>query len=341
MMKPLSYRFHQKQRGISLIEILVSLVIAAIMLITIAKTYSGFISASRMQKEQSTAQDQANFAFLALNRAIRMAGAGLCVKPTINAKTYLHQKTDFDNLPPLLINNGLTKLSGQSYIRSFVNPSAGDLGTSLTPVAGSDALLVIYSDSHTRRINAVLGSSGQTLSPQEASPYNERRLATDRNSAVDPVFYYNSSGIQPTWIMISDCDHTGVLKYTDGNFSGKDANVLPLPEGGSFLYNFSGNGQNSLIARLYARLFFVAENSDGISQLYMKDLLAPNTAAQPIAAYVDKMQIEYKNPATNAWVSTSARTDWGQDWPVRITLTMNAGNSLGEQSYSRILNIRN
>lgn len=341
MMKPLHYCSYQKQRGISLIEILISLLVASIMLIAITNMYGGFISSSKMQKEQSNAQDQANFAFLTLNRAIRMAGAGLCVRPTIDAKTYLHQKTNFNDLPPLLTNNGLTKLSGQSYMRSFYNPSASDLGTSLTPAANSDALLVVYSDSHTRRINAVLGASGNALSPQEASPYNDRRLATARSSASDPIFYYNSTGLQPTWIMISDCEHTAVLKYTNSNFSGKDANVLPLPEGGSFLYNFSGNGQNTLISRLYAKLFFVAKNSDGISQLYVKDLLAPNNNAQPIAAYVDRMQIEYKNPTNNTWVSTNARTNWGEDWPVRITLTMNAGRLLGEQTYSRILNIRN
>lgn len=338
-----------RQFGVGLLEILISILIGAILVIAITTMYGNFAAANQVQLEQSTAQDQANFAFIDLNRAVRMAGAGLCVNPSIDSKDYVHQAPDFRSEFPNIIPNNLTTFNAASRLHSFeiTNGNKAELGTSYKVKVGSDALLVIYSGSKTRQLKDIVDASGAVIAPENASPYHPRRLLTSR-SAEDPLFKYaeGSAGgdIETTWIMLSDCSHTGIFKYEKGDV---ERNILhpPAASGGSFLYNFGSNKQTILAARLYAFLYYVAEDSKGDSMLYRKDLLnslGHGTNGEPIAAYVTNMQIRYKD-GTN-WVNAADRTasnNWDKNFPVRITLTLNTGPQLGAQEYTRILGVRN
>lgn len=331
-----------RQSGITLLELLVSILIGSILIIAVTSMYGHFMAANRLQKEQGIAQDQANFAFLSLNRAIRMAGAGLCVKPTVKSKTYLHQPTPFniiDGYPKLLKDQNIQKLSPESRLRSFINiTNAADLGSSLTLAPNSDVLLVMYSDSHTRRVGGI-----DTVRAENSSRFDQRKLLNERSPDHDPVFNYDGSSIKTTWVMMSDCDHTGIFRYSPERFTGVDTKTLPLPDNaagkdkGDFAYNFGGKNQDVLLAKMHAQLYFVAKNTKGISQLYVKNLLSTNTNAQPVAAYVDKMIIEYKEG--NNWVRQPS--DWSKEYPIRVTLTMDAGTEIGPQTYTRILGLRN
>lgn len=331
-----------RQSGITLLELLVSILIGSILIIAVTSMYGHFMAANRLQKEQSSAQDQANFAFLSLNRAIRMAGAGLCVKPTVKSKTYLHQPMPFDVIkkyPNLLKSKGIVKLTPESRLHSFIGiTNAADLGSSLTLAPGSDVLLVMYSDSHTRRVGGI-----DTVRAENSSRFDERRLLSERTPGHDPVFNYDGSNMETTWVMMSDCDHTGIFRYSPARFNGAGTKALPLPDNedgtkaGDFAYNFGSKNQDVLLAKMHVQLYFVAKNDKGISQLYVKNLLSTNTDAQPVAAYVDKMTIEYKEGGS--WVSQPS--DWSKEYPVRVTLTMNAGTEIGPQTYTRILGLRN
>lgn len=336
------------QAGLSLIELIVAMLVSSIILIAVMNLYVGFGSSSRDKEKLSTSQDKAYFALNELAYQVRMSGAGLCAKP-VEKKLQMNPEfsavvgNEYKNIP-------LTQ-NIQSFndirLRSFHDPSADNLDSSLPVVANSDALLLTYTSPSTVRITDVAGvipKEDRTLADDMLlSRFHSLVLSSPLGTVVERNDGTNAKNI---WLMVSDCDYSEVVYYPTLTSQELGASVLPAPTAPNegFKRKYYHTGQVGMVAPLVSKIFYIAQGENG-SALYEKNLLATSSDnAVSLMDGVTGMQIEYlyDDGTGTSWHNTADRTNWDSDVPLRITLTMDEGGEENEKrSFTRIIDSRN
>jgi len=142
------------QRGITLVELMVALVVSSIVLIGVATVYTSSKRAYKIQEEFARLQENARFAFLELTTALRQAGY---MGSTPTCKNFLRNDT-IDSL------NILDGISGFEYVGANTKPGAIYTITSLTDTGSqTDWLAPDGDDSDTNNDNLPDWLAGQVL----------------------------------------------------------------------------------------------------------------------------------------------------------------------------------
>lgn len=342
-----------RQAGLSLLELIISIAIGSVLVLAITSVFVQFHRLSDDQKIISLMMDEANGAFLDIDRDIRMSGAGLCVNPFANNGAHLSQRHAFpfngrENTPNVTELAGMklgrkTRLHSWHITAANINDFAGITPTGSTLKLDSDILLVFYADPEMVRVCNINGKACGNLQRDETSRFDSLTLASPLN-----VLFYNRGGnLAPTWFMLSDCDDSEVLYYAPNSSLKKNSDTLPPPVGGdydsAFSKSFYKNGSNAWITRLRARAYFVTADNT----LYVRDLLAPKnkngdpSTAEALSNNVLSMSIDWLD-SSNSWVKTEKRTDWSGVWPARIELKMEGSkNATDDETFSRVIGSRN
>lgn len=324
-------------RGLSLIELMVSMAIGLVLVAAIGYAYLGGSAAYRQQEALARMQEGARFAFETLTYDVRMAGFTGCRSTT--SVNVLNGNDWYGNLfnralmgyetgtmPPGVGGSTADSLvvlradNSKEYVVTGHNPLAAQFDVAGTHDLKQGEILVVTNCDHTATFqmtnpttNNVVHNSGNVTNPGNCTKGFGETAA--------------GSGVP-------DCTTTNGVAYT----------FAP----GSRLLRMSGN------------IYFIAANPAGVPSLYRQRLVASGgnaaTTAEELVEGVEDMQIRYgvdtSSPATcsqsdgtvDTYVTASAVTatapcatdedDWKKVLSVRVSLLMRTENGIVSQAQS-------
>lgn len=243
-------RFFAAERGFSLIELMVAVVIAMLASLAISQTFAVFEGQKRTTVSGADAQDNALMALHAIERELRMAGMGTATQDCDQINAY-----HADRVP-------------QQYVISTL-PAVIEQDT---PAAGSDQVTLFYADS---RYGAVAATISKAM-PDSAAVLNVNfGLGFDQGALI-----LLSEGTKPCTLLQASEEGTKtgpnwhVLKAASGEFPRN-------PPGSTNIFPPGGYGPGAKLTDMgeFVNLQLFVQNSE----LMVRDLNLPDGATNPIA----------------------------------------------------------
>lgn len=309
----------KRQRGMSLVELMVAITISAMLLAGTISVFVGNKRISREINETGLLQENGRFALQYLFEAIRMSGHVGCSDD------------------PLRLNNGLKDIPGTGVLMDMQNMVEGfEAGqASWAPSAGTEVVTSLPNPPFTGTTSP---SSGTALTVTNLEPGTDALtlryirgtgfpLNSDMGVEADSInIAINTTGFGVGDIVaVHDCGGADVFKIT-----GIDSTTDPTEDryqhaiGGATGDNLTADlsriyGQSATLARLVARRFFVLDHPiTGEPSLFRED-------GVPIIEGVEDMQILYgedtsADSVVDTFVTADAVTNWNNVISVRIGL---------------------
>lgn len=306
-----------RQRGFSLIELMVALTIGLILVGGIIAVYLAQVQTYKTTGSQGEIQDEENALAALVTPAVRSAGFLGCSNVALATS----------NLNP----GGSPPLGNLGTVAAMVT------GYDYTGTAGSGTTFAIAADNPANdastgdwspTLDASL--SGDVLPGSDvlvvlgAAPLSSPTSVAAISAGSSNLTVQSAAGITstPQFAAISDCAKALVFQVTSvaGTTLGHTAGSGALAnQTSAFTVNFQPNAQ---FIPLQQTAFFAAHNANGDSTLMRATLLQGNTwNIQPLVPGVETMQLLYgvgANGVTTQYVPASAVTDWTQVNTVRL-----------------------
>jgi type IV pilus assembly protein PilW len=302
----------KNERGVSLIELMVGMVIALLIAAAIGSLYLGSKESSRLQEGTSAARESGLAITELVTREVRKAGHYGCYRVQPGAgidflNTALLPTAQDGSYP---LPTAGAPLNLEARIGPRYDISGGDVSgltlpssTTLTKVAGSDYVAVSYG----QPVRSILNDINPWDTPIQVG---------------EPIFV--KSG-QP--FLIADCKAMQLLRVDDGGVNGAWRTVLNhdpalgdnvAPPNNSEIGGVN-IGRGGLLMSLEASSIFLATDSAGRTGLYVWDTASrtPSSSLQPFAKDVVKFKVLFgvNNGGTILWTNGAAVTSAGQ-WPL-------------------------
>ena len=295
---------YNRQRGLSLVELMVALVISVFLLGGVVQVYTANKSTYRFSEAMSRIQENARFALDTMARDLRMAGFWGCAT--------------FDPADPSNIQNNLDP-GGAGYdpqIHDFVGqpPVAGTENDGLN---GSDSIRIRGSQPGQANI---------------VSPYNSPTSAD--------IFINQANFVQPgDLVLLTNCRGADIFQVTNTTSGGGAAKQAVIHNSGT---GSPGNtvgsagcaganpnclsqtyGGDSSLLKLQSVRYFIANGASGEPALW-RDFNGTN---QELIDGVEQMQILYgidtdDTDTPNQYVTSDNVADWNEVVTVRLMLLL-------------------
>ena len=273
---------HYRQRGLSLVELMVALTIglmilsaATTIMVTSKITYTTQDSLARLQ-------ENARFAIHLVSRDIRMAGFYGCADEVSTVVNRLN--TGAANAEWFDFSQAVEGSNGSGTL--FPSNATVTAVTGVTRVAGSDAFALRY-----------------------AEPADQILLASEMTQQSASMKVTSNSGLNAGEIvMITDCDGADIFQITNLNNAGGFDNVIHNTGGGSGQWPGNSNDSNphklskayradARIMRFNSVRYYVGEKADGVRGLYRQTVSGSGgTAAlqhMELVEGVEDMRVSY------------------------------------------------
>lgn len=279
-----------RMAGMTLIELMISLVIGLVVLGAVAMIFLSSQQAYRTTDGLGKVQENMQFGFEMMARDIREAGGNPC---------------DVD-LPVA----NVADLGGTNWWSTWSQPVRGyDDGALGGSLAGSDSLQLLLVGDALANVSAHAGTvltvdnGGGFATNDVLMVCDTKQLAVFRAGAVTA---------------------TSVSHVNAGNCS-NSLNVLPAPcnaAAPAYVYP-----RNSVVSRLDGVRWFVADNGRGGTSLFR---IVNGAGREEMVEGVGDMQLEYlQDPATTNYADAGGVAAWQDVTSIRITFTVNSDGAVG------------
>ncbi len=302
----------ERQRGFSLVELMVAMTIGLIVLAGVAYLYLESRQSFRSMDNLSRMQESARYALEIISRDIRMAGYRGCASSSGEFHNTLNKSGESAYNFGLPING--YDAAGAGWSPALTNDTGG-LGkiTGPTILAGTDAII----------LRSAFGG-GVTVTKEPGKTSADIKVTAPNDLEPGDI------------VMVTNCKAASVLQITAPYGKGEE-NVVHNTGAGS-----PGNSTKDLgekysdsggeIIKMQSKSYFIRTGADGQPALWQFDNYKPAGGDNPaeIANGVENMQILYGIDATGDgiienYVKADAVANWEQVAAVRISLLV-AGN---------------
>jgi type IV pilus assembly protein PilW len=287
------------QRGVSLIEVMISITLGLLVLVYLLKAYDNSKATFRAQDSVSRLQENARYAIYLISRDLRMAGYRGCVRDSAVAsiKNTLNTPAAFlyDFEKPVQGFEGITNGSWTPTLDSSIGPV----------IAGTDVL-------------AIRGTTENGIVIQQGMPDTSADLKVGNN--LNPQLLQIGD-----IVMVSDCLGSTVFQVTHYNVS--NGNIV---HNTGVVVHSPGNATKDLGRRYpagsqlfkLATISYYVRNSGSGPALWRK---AGNSPAQELIEGVQSMQVQYGMDTDgdlipNSYVNAAVDTNFRNVVSVRIAL---------------------
>lgn len=317
----LSGRVHSRSRahGLSLLEIMVALAIAALLLLGVSQVFLGSKQAYSLQEGLSRAQENARFIFSQLESGLRMAGYFGCgSENAAGRKFYNHvvalgDPTPFDlRFERPIEGFQYTNCTAASCNTDNVQPTPGSaanqwvptlpatlfsgLATARRPIAGSDVLVL-------RVLSAQSTPTLGAFSPQNGASFKVAEVPGDAGFVKGKEIYAITNCRPRVDIFRADPASAGttfVSNGADNKFrctpsDGTDSTWGCTQAESDFLQPPLGELPGTLNAEVHKAeylAFYVGLRDDGSPALMVQK--KPNTAGEELADGIESMHLTYR-----------------------------------------------
>lgn len=281
------------QRGLSLIELMIALLIGSLLILGLVQVFSASRSAYQLSEGMARVQENARFAMDFLQRDIRMAGHFGCVNDQAHwvrgeGDPLLHFGTVAATHPlnfAISIQGFEANGTAPGQTATIGKPTAGWMPAppaaiaSLNPSPGSDIIVLRY-----------LGRRGTPVTNIEGAPGSE----TLHFPAAGWIGLTEDGATNPGLFGIGDCSHVDIFPGS-GNAAGTVTVGAAVP-GTTLADRFTPHpsGQTALY-RADSVVYFVRPNSQGVPALHRARALANGgyDAAEELVEGVESLQFLY------------------------------------------------
>ena len=304
----------RKQRGISLVEIMVSLLAGLILTAGVIQIYAANKQTYRVADASARMQENARFAMEQLGRDLRMAGFQGCAGSVRTIVDTLNDTSSF------LYNFGVAIQGFEATGASVWTPAVDSSITS--PLGGMDIVAVrgVFEDGV-----AITGQPDNAADCPGASETADLKIGNTTGINVDDT------------VIAGNCTRASIFQIT-GVSGGTLANPpitishiltpqpppLPAPPGNGTAdlgACYAGNGR---LFHITTRVFYIRNNTAGIPALYRKDGAG---SAEELVEGVEDMQILYGvdtdgDGSVNQYLRANDVSNWGLVTGIRISLLL-------------------
>lgn len=303
----------KRQQGLSLVELMVSLVVGLILIYGVSEIYVNSKGTYNTNEEMSRMQENARFAFDLMVPRLRLAGYTGCV--AINSKTY-------NPAIPNDIRKGISGTSDEFYGATAVkgNEFSGTVSTPAWSPALSGGLTgsTIHANTDAVTVQSVEECGGQLV---------QVHLTTTAQVQIDSS---NTCGFAPgDSIMISDCSNWTLFKATSVG-SGSKINIAHGSNMNTKPHFPVVYKEDAELLKFQSFTFYIGDGTSGLPALRRIDNSSGND--DELVEGVESMQILYgidtdtADGIVNRYVKADAIPVSGNDWDkvsaVRISLLM-------------------
>jgi type IV pilus assembly protein PilW len=323
---------YKPQSGVTLVELMVSLVLGLVLTAGIIKVFLGNRVTYEFNQNLSRIQENARFALDHMAFNARMAGYQGCISD-VEVYNNLNGPNNFRDD----IRNGIQGFDadgtseGDAYVALATNPAPSADVNGWSPVLPPELNNKAIPGSDVLVVRSVSGSGMSLVSP----------FTNAAQMFVGPGHDFVEGEI----LVVSDCQKASVFQVTNINNTpghnivhSNDNSYTP----GNALPNWPSEqdyGLGAEVARLQAHAFYIG-NENGVPSLFQLRLqldTATGTAGfQPeeLVEGIESMQVRYGVDADNtetidSWVSADAVADWSDVLSVEITLLARAMDEYG------------
>lgn len=316
----------QRQKGVTLIELMIGLTISLIITAVIATLYLNSTKVFKVEDAVSRLQESGRFVTQTLQQDIRMAGfrgcEGATNKPvnTLNSATgYLYQ---FDTGV-----DGFNGASGSTWVPAL-DPSIAALVPA--PLAGTDVLTI------RKTVGGAFGVTAPFMGGNAAALHVESGNSLAKGDI----------------LLISNCSNSAIIQVTNAN-PNTSGDIVHAIGGTTVPGNATPDMKHvfksdASIYRIVTRTYFIAPSvvRPGVNSLWSNSVPSYTGVAQPeeLAEGIDNMQIKYGvdtdgDKAANTYLDASLLTavDWANVVSVKLSLLMSTTSdnvSVGNQTYA-------
>jgi type IV pilus assembly protein PilW len=311
-----------RQQGLSLIELMVSMAIGLVLVVTVGYAYLGAKQSFRTQNAMSRVQEGARYGFEYLSQDIRMTGfTGGAMDGGTNVVNTAALASSVDPVMLDLFNRPLLGYENGAP------PKACTTASTTTCYLRGDSLTVVHANT-------------------DSDKSNDQEYAL--NDHTPPGFTLSAASDLASGdiLVAADPTHSAVFQATQVagtaiSYNPASAPSLTPNNTSSALGTFSGSVASRKLFKLYAASYYIGRNPAGEPALYRLRLNqnAGGSTAEELVEGVENMQIEYG-------VDTSATADNIIDAYVTAdVITNNTGAIFGatltaNQRWRRVNNVR-
>ncbi|HEX2138611.1 MAG TPA: PilW family protein [Woeseiaceae bacterium] len=321
------------QSGVTLVELMVSLVLGLVLTAGIIKVFAGNRVTYEFNQSLSRIQENARFALDHMAFNARMAGYQGCMS---NVEVYnnLNAPNSFRDD----IRNGIQGFDangtsdGDAYAAAATNPAPSANVNDWLPVLPPELNNRVIPGTDVLVVRSVAGAGMSLVSP----------FTNAAQIFVGPDHDFVEGEI----LVVSDCQKASVFQVTNINNTpghnivhSNDNKYTP----GNALPNWPPEqdyGLGAEVARLQAHAFYIGQGDNGIPSLFQLRLqlnTATNTAGfQPeeLVEGIESMQVRYgvdadNNETIDSWVSADSVADWSDVLSVEVSLLARAIDEYG------------
>lgn len=290
----------RKQRGFSLVELMVALLLGLIVTAAVIEVFVNNRQMYRVQDERARLQENARYAIYYISEAVRKTGYLGCAtrSSSIPATNTLNDSANYlyDYTTPIQGVNA----SGSNVWTPAIDPSI------TSPLSGSDVLTIRAVD------DAVIGV---TQHPGGSPPGSA-------NIQVNP-----GNGLEQfDIVMVTDCLAAAVFQITSASpdTSGSLAHNEGVGVPGNLTQALGKNYENGEIIKLVSTSFYIRNNPDGNPSLYQR---VNSNGAQELVQNVEQMQVLYgvdtgTDGAADQYVTANNVANWSDVVSVRVSLLL-------------------
>lgn len=287
----------RNQRGLTLIETMVAMVISLILIGGVIQIFVGSKQTYRFQESLSRVQESGRYALEAMSRDLRMAGYRGCQGSDVELTNTLNDSTDYEW-------NFEEALEGHEAVDDTWSPALdADIQD---PEPGSDVFTIRSAD-----ITDVT-----VINHPGGSPPGSAALEVPVNNGFE----------KGDIVMVTDCQAAAVFQVTNDD-----------PEDGTLVHNTGGsvspgNATQELgkeftggqVTRTTTRTYYVRQGAAGLPSLWRRVNDAP---AVELVENVERMRIRYgvdtdDDRRIDEYQTASAVADWENVLSVRISLLL-------------------
>lgn len=342
-------RIQLHQRGLTLVELMIAMVIALFLMAGVIQMFSGSKQTYRLQDGLARLQENARFSLDVISNEVRLAGYMGCYANGAEDLVNTLNITDYEHM----LDTALTGFEGSGS--STYTPSTGAIWTAV-PEQIRNAVASIPADASASDIITIRRVDDQGL-----------RLASNMPNTSADLKAVNGSGTPPDdcdILLISDCQRSALFQTTNVTVPGGngDINIVHntgtcAPGNSTKLLVNSGDpfGTDAAIYRMATTTFYVAPSDinniqgDTVLSLWRKEV---NEDPQELVAGVESMQFLYgidsDDDGVPNYYARAGAEDLDDAVAIRIDLVVNTideatsnGDGLVRRNFGQTIRIRN
>jgi type IV pilus assembly protein PilW len=323
-------------RGVTLVELLVSLVLGMLLTAGIIQVFAGNRTTYAFNESLSRIQENARFTLDHMAYNARMAGYSGCL-----AEVAIHNNLDPPDTFRDDIANGILGYDangtgvGETYAATATDPAPSTNLGAWTPALPASLQNLVIPGSDVLIVRGIAGNAQALVSPFTDSA---KLFVSAPHDFVEGEI-----------LVVSDCQKASIFQVTEANAVGFGVNLVHSNNNTFVPGNTSPTwgpeqdyGLGSEVSRLNTFAFYVGQGADGSPALFQLRLqrtgaTSAGFAAEELAAGIETLQVRYAvdtddDGGINSWVSADAIGDWAAVLSVEITLLARAAEEYGTES---------